>query len=279
MKIVGYLRGNNQSDRKVRYFGDACNASYELRTNPRECDLAIHWGFKPSDALTFTIENNIPFIILENPVWGDRYSTFTWAYNGLNGLGTTPSAEGLPSRYKPDMKPWKDHGEITIFGQVPGDRALYGLDINEWVDSVAGVLPGSHIRRHPCMVDQNHVKQEPLAECLARTGLAVTYSSTVGAEAVIQGIPTISMHEGSLAYPVSTHSLSDAPRPFNRDKWLHELSYRHISIGEDVPVDYILGGYDDIREVCEGPKEVQRDEQELGRHGCTKLWCQTPRFP
>ena len=98
MKIVGYLRGNNQSDRKVRYFGEALGAEFSLRTQPRNCDLAIHWGYKLSDALLYTIEHNIPFIILENPVWGDRFSTFTWAYNGLNGLGHTPSAEGLPEK-------------------------------------------------------------------------------------------------------------------------------------------------------------------------------------
>ena len=280
MEVIAYLKGNrNSCGRKTEYFGKAMGAKFVQRTDPRDCDLAIHWGAKLTSAMMHTIENNIPYIILENPVWGDRGSNFSWCYGGLNGLGHVPSAKGLPAKDKPELQEWKTEGEVTIFGQLAGDAALHGLNIHDWIEDCSRILPGSRIRQHPLMLDQNHVTQEPLAECFARTGLAVTYSSTVGAEAVIHGIPTIAVHKGSLAYPVSTHTLSDTPITPDRSEWLHELSYRHISFGTDVPVDYILGGYDDYRKVCEGPKEVQRDEQELGIDRSKELWCQTPSIP
>jgi len=101
------------------------------------------------------------------------------------------------------------------------------------------------------MLDHRFYTQEAYQDCLDRTTLAVTYSSTVAAEAVIAGIPTIACHPGSLAYEVTSHSLSDAPVTPDRQEWLHKLSYRHINPAEDVPVDYILSGYQEARHKAE----------------------------
>lgn len=258
MKIVGYVRGNKGSDVKVMHFGDAIGVrEYQLRSNPTDCDLAIYWGFRPSAALSHTIETQTPFIILENPIWGDRKETFTWAYNGQNGMGTIPDAAHMPERRKPDLQPWKSTGETTIFGQLLGDMAVHDLDINGWINECAAILPGSHVRRHPG--DYTEFRGGPLEDiekCLARTGLAITYSSAVGSEAVIAGVPTIAMHPASLAWDVTTHNLTDEPILPNREKWLHNLSWRHIYKNEPVPVDFILKGYDALRAVHEGPQAI-----------------------
>ena len=196
------------------------------------------------------MRRRIPIIILENPVWhyGTKSDTYTWAYNGLHGGGYVPSPDKLGSRPHPKLQAWKnwEEGDITIFGQVPTDKNVRGEDIGAWFEQARTVLPTAGFREHPILVPSKHWNEmESFSDCLARTSLAVTFTSTVGSEAVIAGIPTIAAREGSLAYPVSSHSLSDKPISPCRAEWIHGLSYRHWSVSEQVDIEYILSGYDE----------------------------------
>ena len=194
------------------------------------------------------MDRGIPFIILENPVWhyGDKPATYTFGYNGLNGCAYVPRAPDVP-RCHPRLQEWKEPytGQITVFGQVENDKALRGLDIREWADWVRSIVPESVFREHPVMVDPNRTTLEPIEDVLARTSIAITYTSTVGAESVIQGIPTYALAEGSLAYPVAAHSLADVPVLPCRDEWIHGLSWRHWSTNEALDTEYILSGYEE----------------------------------
>lgn len=256
MRIAAYVRGNtSRTNERVVHFGEALGAEYSLRERPIDCDLAIQAGFQISPAMQDAMERRIPIIILENPVWhyGDKPSTYTFGYNGLNGCSYVPESSARPPRPAPELLPWRDpfSGQTTVFGQVENDKALRGADIYAWVEWVQEVVPSAVFREHPVMVDQNDPQLEPFEDCLARTSLAITYSSTVGAEAVIAGIPTIAISEGSLAYPVSTHTLSDKPITPDRTEWIHQLSWRHWSTDEQVDTDYILSGYDEARAAAE----------------------------
>ncbi len=117
-----------------------------------------------------------------------------------------------------------------------------------WTQLMQDILPSAGYRRHPIMLDRR-VPQESYKDCLARTSFAITYNSTVGAQAVIAGIPTYTEHWGSLAWDVTTHDLSETPITPNRDEWLYALSYRHIDT--TIPLDYILSGYDEARSRAE----------------------------
>jgi hypothetical protein len=205
--------------------------------------------------MTDAMSRGIPFIILENPVWhnGDKPATYTWAYNGLNGLGWVPRPPAAV-RIKPPLQDWKEWwtGQQTIFGQVNNDKALRGLDIDAWVYHVQQVLPEAIFRKHPVMRDRLEPVLEPFERCIAKTSLAITYSSTVGAEAVIAGIPTIAISKGSLAYDVATHDLQAACISPDREEWLHRLSYRHLYADARVGAmrEYILGGYDEALQMA-----------------------------
>lgn len=227
---------------------EALGAEISDREHPIKCDLAIQAGFQISPAMRDAMDNGTPIIILENPVWyeGDKSDSYTWAFNGLHGGGQVPVPPSEP-RNAPPLQPWRDwtSGQITIFGQVENDKNLRGVDIYEWVEWIQQIVPNAVFREHPIMVDQNDAPLEPFGICLAKTSLAITYSSTVGSEAVIAGIPTIAFSKESLAYPVASHSISDAPVTPDRDTWLHELSWRHWNVNEPVDVQYILSGYEE----------------------------------
>jgi len=243
VNIAAYVRNNtSRTNERVTHFGTQLGASLESREHPVECDLAIQAGFQISPAMKDAMERRIPIIILENPVWhyGDKSSTYTWGYNGLNNLGWAPPVPTGKARPHPPLGAWRDidSGSKVIFGQVENDKALRGEDIYEWVEEMQGIYPDAEFREHPVMLDQR-VEQEPFESVMERCSLAITYNSTVGAEAIIRGIITTVSHEGSWAYPM--RGVSSYPR----DKWITDLSWRHWSTDEDIDVDWILSGYDE----------------------------------
>lgn len=244
MRIAAYLRGNaSRTNERVTHFGDALGARLSTRERPIECDLAIQAGFQISPAMEDAMERGIPIIILENPVWhfGDKPASYVWGYNGLNGGSWAPPTPVWGSRYHPTLQPWKHiHSQDTvIFGQMEGDKSLRGGDIYAWIENMQQVYPYAEVREHPNMLDRVEKEaQEPFQSVMNRCSHAITFSSTTGAEAVIQGIVTEVYHNGSWAWPVRGGMC-------DRDQWIHDLSYRHWTTDKPVDVDWILSGYDE----------------------------------
>ena len=235
MRVPSARKG---TDNRVQHVGDQLGATYHARTQPVMCDLAIHHGYKESDAMVFCKEHGIPVLITEIGVWHNPGEfTYGIGYNGLNNLAFMPEPPA-EERSKPSLRPWKgDAGVTTIFGQKPGDAALRGLDMDVWVKDMLRAYPGAEYRPHPILLEDPSTA-EPLEEVFDRTSFAVTYTSTVGPQAVIAGITTFAHHPGSYAYDVA----------YDREEWLHKLSYRMIDLGKPIPVDYILSGYEEARE-------------------------------
>lgn len=250
MKITAHIRGTDcASDRKVKHFAEGLGARLESRNAPVESDLVIQWGYKPTPALAGAQEKGTPFIILENGVWGERSRTYSWAYNGLHNRGYVPTPPVGRSRYAPELGQWKDphDGDWIIFGQVENDRSLEGGDVYAWAEYMQERWPQATFREHPKMLSETQASaQEPFEDALDRCSLAITYSSTVGPQAVIRGIPTVAASTLSLATDVSGRTvLETVDEPWrNRRQWIHELSWRHIYMEEDVPAAYILSGYE-----------------------------------
>jgi len=123
-----------------------------------------------------------------------------------------------------------------IFAQKPNDHSLCGADHIAWIKRKLALYPDAELRHHPLMCA---VEQEPLDEALDRCYRAVTFSSTVGGEALIAGCISLPDDEGSMAY--TAHS---------RAKWLHELSWKQFSHTEyhrpDV-ASWIMSGYEEAR--------------------------------
>jgi len=226
--------------------GEQLGAEFRDRNDPVMCDLAIHHGYKDSTAMLFCKQHGIPVIITEIGVWHNPGEfTYGWGYNGLNALSFVPEAPS-EERAKPELKPWKgDSGITTIFGQKPGDAALRGADIDKWVKRMLKVNPGAEYRPHPILLE-NPASAEPLQAVFDRTSFAVTYSSTVGPQAIIEGITTYEEHPGSYAYMMGAE--------YGREEWLHRLSWRMLDIGKPIPVDYILSGLEEATERAKAGK-------------------------
>lgn len=154
---------------------------------------------------------------------------------------------------------WKDHkeGNILILLQLVGDASLRGQNHAEWlVDTVGYIREKTDrnivIRLHPSMSDKgkkeffsdlhemfvknykNIIWSDPrerdLNDDLKEAGIAVSYSSGSAVDAILAGVPCITMDRGNMAYPVSSHFIHeieapDLPSPEKIEQWLIELSY------------------------------------------------------
>lgn len=220
-------------------------------------DLLIQTGFAGSNALREQIDSWRPYIVMEAPFWRDYYDVHeasSWGYNGLAGGAWVPEAPD-EERHRPPLEPMKSGtGPTIIIGQKPTDHSLRGDNHVEWIRSVKAEIPSADFRPHPLMVP--HGSLEPISEVLKRYRTVVTYTSTVGCEALVQGCEVRADHRCNLAYGVD---------PEWRDEWHRGLSWRqstHDTFGELVP--YMLSGYDEAREraqvgVFEHPREKIRD--------------------
>jgi len=257
MKVVSGLRvGDNKTNMRSEALTRALSgAGHTLNTIGREehvragTDLYVQTGFAASGALLSAIDQGIPYIIMEAPVFRsfDLNTHSSWGYNGLQGGAWRPTPpEG--ERPKPELKDPHD-GPTLIIGQKPTDHSLRGSDHVEWIRRVRTEIPEADFRPHPLMVLEGTL--EPIEEVLERYGRVITYSSTVGVDSVVAGCETRADCRQSLV-----HLLEGG----NRDSFTHALSWMqaaHRSYKELWP--YIESGYEEARDRAQrGLVEIPR---------------------
>jgi len=204
------------------------------------------------------IEARRPFLIMEEPLWrpNPEFSlvSASFGYNGLTGGDWHPKS---PEHERPHpllmpMNPVTPApgSRVVIFGQKPNDHSLRGSDHVAWIQEQMIKYPRHEFRHHPLMAQE---RQEPLDDVLDRCWVAVTYSSTVGAEALIAGVRSNPDCVQSTAYNVT-----------DREQWIHDLSWHNFTLDEfaSVPVmKYILSGFQEAWELARaGIVEHPRDK-------------------
>lgn len=167
----------------------------------------------------------------------------------------------IQDEQKIDVKDWRQPGDsILLLLQRPGDSSLKNLlkkhgtydafllhtlkEIRKYTDRKIIV------RLHPARVDrqleiiercqlknfelsQNNKGAgllnggDGLYEDFERAWAVVGFNTNALTESACEGIPTFSLCNSSMAWPVSNKSLSKLEKPdvFNRDQWLYNLAY------------------------------------------------------
>jgi hypothetical protein len=158
----------------------------------------------------------------------------------------------------PEFPGWKDHkqGNILILLQLPGDASLRGQKLSEWfIDTVKIIRSitdrNISIRFHPAMSDKGKTEffseiwplifknyqniyweessEKTLSQDLDEAGICISYSSGSSVDAILKGVPCITIDEGNLAYPISSHRLGQIndPRLASKEEiknWLNCLA-------------------------------------------------------
>jgi hypothetical protein len=122
-----------------------------------------------------------------------------------------------------ELKPWQSRGSrVVLCGQTETYSPRYA-SLDAWHESV----PATHFRAHPAGVNSTGLPPATDFE----DAVAVTLNSSIGVKCVIDGIPTVTMDEGSMAWDVTGHSLDDIRMP-DRTLWAWRLAHTQYSDAE-----------------------------------------------
>lgn len=197
-----------------------------------------------------------------------------WSYKWTEGeFGNNGVGSDRWDRFQQDtgivLKEWKSPGDkIIIMGQKPGDSSLVdlysnGLNFTDWLQktvnqirtfsdrdiiirphprNIGAGLKGAHSIKGDNIYVSNNLTQggnqggKGLDADLKQAHCVVTYNSLSAVEAVCEGIPTFAMHNGSMAWPIAHHKLSQIENlnyNIDRTQWCNEVAYTQWTAEED----------------------------------------------
>lgn len=200
-----------------------------VASQPATCDLLVMWGVRRSDWTRRQKASGGEVCILERGYLPDRFEYASVSFGGrLNGRaefrGPFHDGSRWEKHFAHHMQPWRVRdGYALVLGQVPGDMSISGADIHGFYQRAERAFKAlgyqTRFRPHP-----NKRPAKPLADDLAGAAVAVTYNSNSGVDAVLAGVPTVAMDEGSMAWAVAGHELAVPPTP-DRVGWAYRLAW------------------------------------------------------
>lgn len=227
--------------------GLACQRS--MYTSARtKFETVACWGWRVG--LRFREEGS-RVLVMERGYLGDRFAWTSLGWNGLNGLATFPEppddgGERFARHHGHLMQPWRDGGRYALLiGQVPGDAALGGKNLQPWYIEQAALaaerfkLPVM-FRPHPLAGQRSPIAHVPgtqrldglLSQALQDAAVVITYNSNTAVESVLAGRPTIAMSKGSMAWEVTSHAISEPLAMPDRMSWAHRLAWKQWRLDE-----------------------------------------------
>jgi len=216
--------------------------SVRVSMRPDNSDCHIFWGLKRRHGMQALGLKKTCLIIerayLNNEL-GDRFKWAALGFNGLNGLADFKNENVPPDRwekyFKHTVKPWRGGGDYAlVIGQLPGDASLYGMDAYKWAQKTIieakKIYKNVMFRPHPShkqpkALEGADFQKGTLEDALKGAKVVITYSSNAAVDAVMNGIPAVSFHPGSMAYEVTTHSLNEPLITPDLNDWGRKIAY------------------------------------------------------
>jgi hypothetical protein len=152
------------------------------------------------------------------------------------------------------LKDWRTNGNhILICTQRNGGWSMKGLNVSQWLEKTVDEIKKYSnrpivVRGHPGdKTAATYLKSKPgrytvstnehILQDFVNAWAVVTYNSTPGVAASIEGIPafvTDSVPQTSQAYPVSNYTLSNIENPElkERQQWIEKLAMCHWKFEE-----------------------------------------------
>lgn len=256
MKVGIFTRGKSSHSYKWEMaFGEGLRRhglDYKLQTigdKPRDIDLGILWGVHKKDLTDHLRSFDKDYLVLERGYIGDRTEYTSCGFNGLNGNANfcfdyiNDERLHLVQDHIQPIRETKG-SYILIMGQIASDASVKHIGFNRWLHetyiSIKEITDQKiYYRPHPLDNSPNipeglEVISGDLHDAMKKASCVVTLNSNSGVDAVLAGVPVISMDKGSMVYNVTKHHINDIIEPtiFDRAQWLREMSYCQWSIEE-----------------------------------------------
>lgn len=211
----------------------------ELSTVYRPADMVVFWGVRKQDCIAQQRRHG-EVCVLERGYVGDRFQWTSVSFGGrLNGNAEFRGQINDPSRWEKHfaglMKPWRrQDGYALIMGQVLSDMSMRGLaPLKVWAQAADALRSSGWdvlFRPHPKDRRQTRLRGVSTAlgsmdTALGGAALVVTINSNAGVDAVLAGVPSVTLDEGAMAWPVTSHEVGDLVMP-DRSAWAHALAWK-----------------------------------------------------
>lgn len=210
------------------------------------------------------VANAKNFICIETPLVGrgevKDVGDDDWYRVGLNGfLADTgnfnnkrrPSDrwEKVQQDLNVTMDEYQQGDNILVALQVPGDASLRGIDINWWVHDICHEIREHSDRpifiRTPQVlktfdldilysirdklpnIDYQIGDKQSLISSIKDSWATVTYSSGLGIDSYLAGVPSFTMDKANFAYKLGNTNIKNIENPKlpNRQQWVQNLCY------------------------------------------------------
>ena len=205
------------------------------------CDLAVIWGHgKRHQVLIDQMRaRSKPYLVIEMAYVGNRTSMYSLGFNGLNGRAVFPTINDNGRRWNtlfPNyLKPWQvklgSYG--LIMGQCRGDAAIKHVDFQHWLyQRAAEIIKAGFLPRYRPHPKAPNTWNDPapriygtLHGALEVASIVVTYNSNSAVDALLMGVPTVAMDQGSMAWSIADKKVSAKPNQPSREAWAHQLAW------------------------------------------------------
>jgi hypothetical protein len=219
----------------------------QITRSPARCDLLVLWGTRN----VASIRHQTQFYqgevcILERGYVGDRKEWTSVSFGGgLNNKGIFRGPFHDGSRWREHfshlMQPWREvpGGYALILGQVPSDMSVKDVNLPAFYAKAAAAFRAKgfvvKFRPHPVYPRAGCEGVESiggdLASALSQAAVAISWNSNSSVDAVLAGVPSVTMDKGAMAWTVSGHALEFPPTP-DRTEWAHWLAWTQYTEAE-----------------------------------------------
>jgi hypothetical protein len=171
------------------------------------------------------------FLLVDRCSFGDTEKFVSLVWNGHGRRGDHRVPENFSGerweRYGVELRPINREPatRVVLCGQTETYSPNYA-SVADWYNSL-GLWP-SHFRKHPSGENPTGL---PDAGAFRPTDIAVTLNSSIGVQCVLNGIATVTMDEGAMAYPVTGHAKNMACIG-EREPWCHWLAWTQFTDDE-----------------------------------------------
>lgn len=146
------------------------------------------------------------------------------------------SGTATPGRFEAfgrPVRPWRKSGaHVLICPNSPVYFALFGLDVYAWVREVSSTLALYTTR--PIRVRWK-TQSTPIASDLVNCWAVVTFTSAAGLDALIEGVPVITLSDIAATARMGSRSLAEVEnpqRPDGREQFLWNLADQQWTLSE-----------------------------------------------
>ena len=184
-----------------------------------------------------SVEASGKYLLVDRCSFGDteRFVSLVWNGHGRRGdHRVPPNYNGERwERYGVPLMPWRAGTQRILCGQTETYSKRFST-----LDSWYGSVKATHFRLH--LAGTNLIG---LPVCMKfDDAVAITLNSSIGVQCVLNGIPTVTMDEGAMAWDVTSHTEDVVRMPDRRDwcSWLAWTQWTDDEIREGAPWAYLL---------------------------------------